>query len=171
MRHSAPAVRSSRGQLWDAATRQGVFVASSVGRDDVAHPAQYTFSAFSSEKDYKETKAFFAVSFLLNRSSVLPIEVCSQDKDTSKYIMSLNQVLDGIQSRAAWVEVRLLSVPLAITITADLCLRSVPRMTFGTGSRSKSRSSRDYSYMLFLGAQTNENCTCILAQFKPPSDL
>ncbi|KAI0781326.1 leucyl aminopeptidase [Trametes elegans] len=47
---------------------------------------EISFGGFSSEKDYEETVAFF------------------KDKDTSKFDMALNQTLDTIKSRAAWVE-------------------------------------------------------------------
>ncbi|KAI0695406.1 peptidase family M1-domain-containing protein [Cerioporus squamosus] len=45
-----------------------------------------SFMGLASEKDYEETAAFF------------------KDKDTSKYDMALNQALDSIKSRAAWVK-------------------------------------------------------------------
>lgn len=77
-------------------------------RHDVAHsPTQWTFSAFSSEKDYEETKTFFEVGLSFKRSPSPFIHPRSQDKDTSKYIMNLKQALDGIRSRAAWIDVRL----------------------------------------------------------------
>ncbi|KAH9923984.1 leucyl aminopeptidase [Epithele typhae] len=44
------------------------------------------FDGLSSERDYEETAAFF------------------KDKDTAKFDMSLNQTLDAIRSRGAWVE-------------------------------------------------------------------
>ncbi|EKM55868.1 uncharacterized protein PHACADRAFT_256779 [Phanerochaete carnosa HHB-10118-sp] len=47
---------------------------------------QYSFEALSSEMDYEETKAFF------------------KDKDTSTFKMSLDQALDSIKARAAWVK-------------------------------------------------------------------
>lgn len=47
---------------------------------------RYAFVALSSERDYEETKAFF------------------KDKNTSTFEMSLNQVLDNIKARGAWVK-------------------------------------------------------------------
>ncbi|KAI0373350.1 leucyl aminopeptidase [Pilatotrama ljubarskyi] len=47
---------------------------------------EISFGGLSSDKDYEETAAFF------------------KDKDTSKFDMALNQTLDTIKSRAAWVK-------------------------------------------------------------------
>jgi len=47
---------------------------------------KFSFEALSSEKDYEETQAFF------------------KDKDTSTFKMSLDQALDSIKARAAWVK-------------------------------------------------------------------
>ncbi|RDX52652.1 hypothetical protein OH76DRAFT_1553921 [Lentinus brumalis] len=47
---------------------------------------EIAFMGLASEKDYEETAAFF------------------KDKDTSKFDMALNQTLDSIKSRAAWVK-------------------------------------------------------------------
>ncbi|GJE97965.1 ERAP1-like C-terminal domain-containing protein [Phanerochaete sordida] len=47
---------------------------------------QFALSALASTKDYEETEAFF------------------KDKDTSTFKMALDQALDNIKARAAWVE-------------------------------------------------------------------
>lgn len=47
-----------------------------------------SFTMLSSMKDYEETVAFF------------------KDRDTSTFKMSLDQALESIEARAAWVEVR-----------------------------------------------------------------
>lgn len=57
---------------------------------------KHTFNPLASEKDYEETKAFF------------------QGKNTSKYKMALEQALDTIKSRAAWVVV-------CISASTSLC--------------------------------------------------
>lgn len=49
--------------------------------------SRYSFQALSSDRDYEETQTFF------------------KDKDTSMYKMSLDQALDSIKARAAWVKV------------------------------------------------------------------
>ncbi|KIP07998.1 hypothetical protein PHLGIDRAFT_105051 [Phlebiopsis gigantea 11061_1 CR5-6] len=56
------------------------------GNFSMQNIVKYAFGGLATEKDYTETKAFF------------------EGKDASKYKMALEQTLDGILARAAWVK-------------------------------------------------------------------
>lgn len=56
------------------------------GNSSMQFLVKLTFSELSTDKDYEETSEFF------------------KDKDTSKYDMTLNQTLENIASRTAWIK-------------------------------------------------------------------
>lgn len=87
--------------------------------------------------------------------------------------MNLKQALDGIRSRAAWIEVRL-DLPIRhVVIAFNLNFRSVPQTTFAAGSRSKSRSSRGRSPDFCLARSDQKTVLVTLRNLtsSPPCDV
>jgi len=63
-----------------------------------------SMGCFSTDKDYAEVVEFFKVRGHLHRAfAVVYLE--NQDKDTSKYNLSLAQTLDSIRAKTAFIEV------------------------------------------------------------------
>ncbi len=92
---------------------------------------QIAFMGLASEKDYEETAAFFKVSEQSCADVSAPLTYNSlQDKDTSKFDMALNQTLDSIKSRAAWVKVsHLLTLETRYEILTTTAQRSNDELT------------------------------------------
>ena len=76
-------------------------------QSSLSYIIKFTFAGYSSEKDAKDIEAFFKVRklFLGTRSphlTLTPVE--TQDKDVSKFNLSLTQALDSIRANAVWLD-------------------------------------------------------------------
>lgn len=69
---------------------------------------QYAFQNFSSDDDIDNINEFFKVSFLYVHRCGGAYVVAStlQNKDISRYNMSLQQALDEVHASTAWLKVR-----------------------------------------------------------------
>ncbi|SJX60857.1 probable AAP1-alanine/arginine aminopeptidase [Sporisorium reilianum f. sp. reilianum] len=76
-----------RRVIWDATkARWDVLSKRFAGNFSLSRLIEYSFSAFSSEKDAQDVEQFF------------------KDKDTAKFSMGLSQGLDAVRAKARWVE-------------------------------------------------------------------
>ena len=71
---------------------------------------QISHGGLASEKDAQETEAFFKASPVVLLWRCCSVDAIWQDKDVSKFKMALQQNLDGIRARVAWIEVRFLRI-------------------------------------------------------------
>lgn len=87
--------------------------------------------------------------------------------------MNLKQALDGIRSRAAWIDVRLNPHSRHLVIAVNLNFYSVPQTTSAAGSRSKSRSSRGRSPYFCLARSDEKTVLVTLRNLtsSPPCDV
>ena len=65
---------------------------------------QASFGALATDKDYEDTAEFFKVCPDTNESGSFLDNSC-QDRDTSLYGLALEQALDNIKTKSAWIKV------------------------------------------------------------------